>query len=100
VVTDAARSRWRSSNSLGRFLDRDEALASSDSSASYFQVADRVIQGSSKDDCRMSAPRAHRHDDLEVTGFEFADGPQHTRPLVSRELEVYLRTSDDLKGIS
>jgi hypothetical protein len=35
-----------------------------------------------------------------VTGFEFADGPQHTRPLVSRELEVYLRTSDDLKGIT
>jgi hypothetical protein len=35
-----------------------------------------------------------------VTGFEFADGPQHTGPLISRELEVHLRTSDDLKGIS
>ena len=51
-------------------------------------------------DYRASAPRAHRHDDLKVTGFELADGPQHTRPLVSRELEGYLRTSDDLKGIS
>ena len=53
-----------------------------------------------REDCRVSASRAHRHDDLEVTGFEFADGPQHTWPLVSRELEVHLRTSDDLKGIS
>jgi len=42
----------------------------------------------------------HWHDDLEVTGFEFADGPEHTRPLVSRELEVHLRTPDDLQGIS
>jgi hypothetical protein len=49
---------------------------------------------------RASAPRAHGHDDLQVGGFEFADGPQHTGPLVSRELQVYLRTSDDLKGIS
>jgi hypothetical protein len=51
-------------------------------------------------DYRASAPRAHRHDDLKVTGFELADGPQHTGPLVSRELQVYLRASDDLKGIS
>ena len=47
-----------------------------------------------------SAPRAHRHDDLKVTGFDFADGPELAGPLVSRELEVHLRTSDDLKGIS
>jgi hypothetical protein len=40
------------------------------------------------DDFRPSAAGAHRHDDLEVTGFEFADGPQQTGPLISRELEV------------
>jgi hypothetical protein len=47
-----------------------------------------------------SAGYMHRHDDLKVTGFEFADGPEHTGQLISRELEVYLRTSYDLKGIS
>jgi hypothetical protein len=35
-----------------------------------------------------------------VSRFEFADGPQHTRPLIARKLKVHLRTSDDLKGIS
>jgi hypothetical protein len=44
MVTDAERSHWRSSATLGRFLDRDEALASVDISA-YFEVADQVIQG-------------------------------------------------------
>ncbi len=44
MVTDAARSHWRSSDSLGRFMGRDEALASVDISA-YFHVADHVIRG-------------------------------------------------------
>ena len=35
-----------------------------------------------------------------MSSFEFADGPQHTGSLVSRQLEPYLRTTDDLKGIS
>ena len=43
MVTDAARSHWRSSDTLGRFLDRDEALASVDIRA-YLEVADHVIQ--------------------------------------------------------
>ena len=43
MITNAARSHWRSSSDLGQFLDRDEALASEDIKA-YFHVADHVLE--------------------------------------------------------
>jgi hypothetical protein len=47
-----------------------------------------------------SAGNVHWHNYLQVNHFEVANGPQHTRPLISRELEVHLRTINDLKRIS